>query len=337
MNKIFSGMRPSGKLHLGNYLGAAKNWIALQDEPDTKQAVYAVVDLHGITTPYDPKTYHAGVMDVILDYMAAGVDPAKSLLIRQSKVHQHAELCWLFNTITPVSWLDRLPTYKEKIEQTGDKYTHMGMLDYPVLMAADVLLYKANIVPVGDDQKAHIDLMNEIAKKFNHMFGVTFEPVKMYRKEGARIMSLKDPSKKMSKTPHQSELGTGQAGFSYIALSDSPDEIREKIKKAVTDSGSSIDFDAKNRPALNNLLTIYHLLSNQTTEQITNEFQGKQYSDFKPRLAEVIVAFLKPFQSRRASLASDMGAVNDILQKSEEKASIIAQTTLSEVKQKMGL
>ena len=326
MNKIFSGMRPSGKLHLGNYLGAAKNWIALQDEPDTKQAVYAVVDLYGITTPYDPKTYHAGVMDVILDYMAAGVDPAKSLLIRQSKVHQHAELCWLFNTITPVSWLDRLPTYKEKIEQTGDKYTHMGMLDYPVLMAADVLLYKANIVPVGDDQKAHIDLMNEIAKKFNHMFGVTFEPVKMYRKEGARIMSLKDPSKKMSKT-----------GDEGIALSDEPDVIREKIKKAITDSGSAIDFDAKNRPALNNLLTIYHLLSNQTTEQITNEFQGKQYSDFKPRLAEVIVEFLKPFQSRRASLASDMGAVQTILQKSEEQASIIAQTTLSEVKQKMGL
>lgn len=318
-------MRPSGKLHLGNYLGAAKNWIALQDEPETKQAIYGVMDLHGITTPYDTKTFHQNMMDVILDYMAAGINPEKSLLIRQSKL-PHAELCWLFNTITPVSWLDRLPTYKEKIEQTGGTYNHMGMLDYPVLMAADILLYKSNLVPVGDDQKAHIDLTNEIAKKFNHMFGNTFESVKMYQKEGARIMSLKDPSKKMSKT-----------GDEGIALSDEPDVVREKVKKAITDSGSSIDFDAKNRPALNNLLTIYHLLSGDTMETIVKEFQGKKYSDFKPRLAEVIIAFLAPFQSRRAQLASDMAEVENILQKSEERARTIASTTLSEIKQRMGL
>lgn len=310
MHRIFSGIRPSGKLHLGNYLGAIKNWIALQDQPDTAQAIYAVVDLHGITTPYDPKTFHAGVMDVILDYMAAGIDPAKSLLIRQSKVHQHAELAWLFNTITPVSWLERLPTYKEKLEQTGGKYDHVGVLDYPVLMAADILLYKSNLVPVGDDQKAHIDLTNEIGHKFNSMFGETFESVKTVKAEGARIMSLKDSSKKMSKT-----------GDEGIALSDEPDTIREKIKKAVTDEAG-----------IKNLIDIYSLLGGKKPE-----VQEGQYAGFKSELADVVVAFLEPFQHNRRVLAADMGEVENILQKSEAQAGEIAEKTLSEVKQKIGL
>lgn len=309
MNKIFSGIRPSGKLHLGNYLGAIKNWIALQDDPQTERAIFAVVDLHGITTPYDPKTYHQAMMDVILDYLAAGIDPAKSLLVRQSKL-PHAELCWLFNTITPVSWLDRLPTYKEKLEQMGGKYNHMGILDYPVLMAADILLYKSNLVPVGDDQKAHIDLTNEIVKKFNSMFGQTFEPVKTIRLEGARIMSLKDPLKKMSKT-----------GDEGIALSDDPDTIKAKIKKAVTtDAG------------IENLKTIYRLLANKEPD-----IRENQYAEFKPRLAEVIVDFLHPFQAKRAKFAADMGEVENILQKSESQAMQVAKATLGEVKQKMGL
>lgn len=310
MNRIFSGIRPSGKLHLGNYLGAIKNWIALQDQSDTKQALYAVVDLHGITTPYDPKTFHAGVMDVILDYMAAGIDPKKSLLVRQSKIHQHAELAWLFNTITPVSWLERLPTYKEKIEQTGGKYNHMGILDYPVLMAADILLYKSNLVPVGDDQKAHIDLTNEIGKKFNSMFGQTFDSVKTIKAEGARIMSLKDPDKKMSKT-----------GDEGIALSDDADTIRAKIKKAVT-----------TEPGIENLKLIYRLLANREPE-----IKEGQYAEFKKDLAEVVVEFLRPFQERRAKFAADMGEVESILKKSEQKAMLIAEQTLAEVKAKMGL
>ncbi len=309
MNKIFSGIRPSGKLHLGNYLGAIKNWIDLQDKTDTERAIYSVVDQHGITTPYDPKTYHQGVMDVILDYMAAGIDPKKAMLVRQSKL-PHPELAWYFNTITPVSWLERLPTYKEKIEQTGGKYTHMGMLDYPVLMAADILLYKSNLVPVGDDQKAHIDLTNEIGKKFNHMFGETFPSVKTVKAEGARIMSLKDPEKKMSKT-----------GDEGIALSDDPDTIREKIKKATTTEAG-----------VENLKTIYRLLSNEEPTIEENNNAG-----FKEKLAEVIVAFLQPFQERRATLAADMGEVENILKNSEEQARVIADETLSEVRQKMGL
>lgn len=319
-------MRPSGKLHLGNYLGAIKNWIALQDNPETEQAIYAVVDYHGITTPFDPKTYHQQVMDVILDYLAAGVDPEKSLLIRQSKVSAHTELGWIFNTITPVSWLDRLPTYREKIEQTGGKYNHMGLLDYPVLMAADILIYKANLVPVGDDQLPHLDLTNEIGKKFNHLFGETFQPVRPHLTEGARIMSLQDPTKKMSKT-----------GDEGIALSDSPDLVREKIKKATTDSGKEIVFDETKKPAISNLLTIHRFLSGREIKDLENHYIGNSYVDFKNDLAEVIINFLKPFQEKRQELSENMDQVESILIKSEKKAEALALGTLSEVKTRMGL
>ena len=326
MIRILSGIRPSGKLHLGNYLGAIKNWIELQNSPDIERAVFAVVDYHGITTPFDPKTYRQQVMDAVLDYLAAGINPEKSLLIRQSKIPQHTELAWIFNTITPVSWLDRLPTYKEKIEQTHGKYTHMGILDYPVLMAADILIYKSNLIPVGDDQLPHIDLTNEIAKKFNHLFGETFQAVKPHLTEGARIMSLQDPIKKMSKT-----------GDEGIALSDAPDVVREKIKKAVTDSGKEIKFDEDKKPAISNLLTIYQLLSGRAVEEIEKDYESKTYADFKNDLAEVVVHFLKPFQKKYSELKNNMDYVEKVLTESEEKARIITSSTLKEVKEKIGL
>ncbi|HEY4484366.1 MAG TPA: tryptophan--tRNA ligase [Candidatus Paceibacterota bacterium] len=326
MIRILSGIRPSGKLHLGNYLGAIKNWIELQNSPDIERAVFAVVDYHGITTPFDPKTYRQQVMDAVLDYLAAGINPEKSLLIRQSKIPQHTELAWIFNTITPVSWLDRLPTYKEKIEQTHGKYTHMGILDYPVLMAADILIYKSNLIPVGDDQLPHIDLTNEIAKKFNHLFGETFQAVKPHLTEGARIMSLQDPIKKMSKT-----------GDEGIALSDAPDVVREKIKKAVTDSGKEIKFDEDKKPAISNLLTIYQLLSGRAVEEIEKDYESKTYADFKNDLAEVVVHFLKPFQKKYSELKDNMDYVEKVLTESEEKARIITSSTLKEVKEKIGL
>ncbi len=325
-NKIFSGIRPSGKLHLGNYLGAIKNWVESQGSPDTEQAIFAVVDYHGITTPFDPKKYHEQIMDTALDYLATGIDPKKSLLIRQSHVSQHTELAWIFNTITPVSWLERLPTYKEKLEETGNKYNHMGILAYPVLMAADILIYKSNLVPIGDDQKAHIDITNEIAKKFNHMFGDTFEPVKAHKAEGERIKSLQDPHKKMSKS-----------GDDGIALTDSPDAIREKIKKAVTDSGKEIIFNTDKKPAISNLITIYHLLSQNSIKEIEGKYDGKSYVEFKNDLAEVVVNFLNPFQEKRKELERDLAYVEDLLTEAEEKAKIIATSTLSEIKQKMGL
>lgn len=351
MTKVFSGIRPSGKLHLGNYLGAIKNWIELQDadpstELRTSQAIFAVVDYHGITTPYDPKTYQRQIMDVVLDYLAAGINPDKALLIRQSKVPQHTELAWLFNTITSVGWLDRLPTYKEQLEKTG--VNNMGLLDYPVLMAADILIYKSNLVPVGEDQLSHIDVTNEIAKRFNSMFGQTFEPVKPHLAEGARIMSLQNPTKKMSKTPHQSDpltaikkgggIGAEQAGDdSCLFLADTPDMIRAKIKKAVTDSGKEIKYDPDGKPAISNLLTIYYLLSGKEIKILEKEYADKSYVDFKNDLAEVVVNFLKPFQEKRKEFENNSDKVLGVLTKSEEKARILASSTLQEVKERMGL
>jgi len=321
--KIFSGIRPSGKLHLGNYLGAIKNWIKLQEEADL--AIYAVVDLHGITTPYNPKTYQNNVMDVIMDYLAAGIDPNKSLLIRQSKVPQHTELAWLFNTITPVSWLDRLPTYKEQLAKSP-KYNHMGLLDYPVLMAADILIYRPDIVPVGEDQKPHIEITNEIGKKFNNMFGDTFPNIKINLAEGARIMSLKTPENKMSKT-----------GDEGISLSDSSNEIRVKIKGAVTDSGSEIKYDKGNKPAISNLLTIYSILSDKNISDIEKEYDGKGYVEFKNDLAEVVIDYLEPFQQKRNELEKNPDFIISILESSEEKARDLAEQTMVEVRKNMGL
>ena len=322
MIKVFSGIRPSGKLHLGNYLGAIKNWIELQDKAD--QAIFAVVDYHGITTPYDPKTYQQQIMDVVLDYLAAGIDPEKALLIRQSKVSQHTELAWLFNTITSVGWLDRLPTYKEQLEKTG--VNNMGLLDYPVLMAADILIYKSNLVPVGEDQLSHIDVTNEIAKRFNSMFGDTFEVVKPHLAAGARIMSLQDSTKKMSKTQDEG-----------IALSDDADTIVSKIKKAITDSGREIIFDEKEKPGISNLLTIYSLLSGKEIKTLEKEYSSKSYVDFKNNLAEVIVNFLKPFQVKRKGFESNSKKILEILETSEEKTRQLADKTLVEIKEKMGL
>ena len=319
--KVFSGIRPSGQLHLGNYLGAIKNWIELQNEAE--KTIFAVVDYHAITTPYDPEKLKNQVTETVLDYLAAGVDLDKSLLIRQSAVPQHTELAWLFNTITPVSWLNRLPTYNEQIEKSP-KYNHMGLMDYPVLMAADILLYKSNAVPVGEDQKPHIDLTNEIAKKFNHMFGETFEPVKILLTEGARIMSLKDPTKKMSKT-----------GDEGIALTDSPDVVADKIKSAVTDSGSDIRFDRDEKPAISNLLTIYSQLSDKKIEQIEQDYEGKTYSEFKNDLTEVINNFLQPFQQKRANIEENLDFELSLTE-SEKYAKIIADETLRDVKSKMG-
>jgi tryptophanyl-tRNA synthetase len=328
MTKVFSGIRPSGKLHLGNYLGAIKNWIELQNKvSEGGQAIFAVVDYHGITTPFDPKHYHEQVMDVVLDYLAAGVNPEKALLIRQSKVPQHTELAWIFNTITPVSWLDRLPTYKEQLAKSP-KYNHMGLLDYPVLMAADILIYKSNIVPVGEDQMPHIDLTNEIAKKFNSMFGQTFDPVKAHMTGGARIMSLRDPLKKMSKT-----------GDEGIGLSDSPADIKKKIMSATTDSEKEILYDEEGKPGISNLMEIYALLDPniKNLKQIETMYGGKSYAEFKSDLAEVVVNFLKPFQMKYAELKADPDHVLQILERSEERARKLASTTLTEVKKKIGL
>lgn len=331
--RILSGIRASGKLHLGNYLGALKNWIDLQNQ-DNELCIFMIADYHAITTPFKPRELKNAVLDTAIQFLAAGLDPEKASLIRQSQMPQHTELAWIFNTITPISWLMRLPTYKEQLEKSP-KYNHMGLLDYPVLMAADILIYKANLVPVGEDQLAHIDIANEIAKKFNSMFGQTFEPVRPHLTDGARIMSLQDPNKKMSKTPSTS---SGQANEdSYIALSDSIDLVAAKLKKAVTDSGSEIKYDPEQKPAISNLVMLYHLLSGQTIESIEAQYQGRGYKEFKQDLAEVIINFLEPFQHKHAELSKNPDYVQHILTQGEKNATHTANSTLLEVKQKIGL
>jgi tryptophanyl-tRNA synthetase len=317
MSKVFSGIRSSGRLHLGNYIGAIRNWLDLQNEAE--QCIFAVVDLHGITTPYDPKAYQQQVQDTVLDFLAAGVDPAKALLIRQSQVPQHAELMWLFSTITPVGWLERLPNWREKVAQVADMgergasyQNNLGLLSYPVLMAADILLYKSDLVPVG-----------EIGAKFNFLFGDTFPNINRHIVQGANIRSLADPAKKMSKT-----------GDDGIALSDTPDEIRAKIKRAATDSGKEIKFDEVEKPGISNLLTIASTLGGLSIGELETEYDGKS---FKSAVAEIVVGFLEPLQKRRAELAADPARVARILTESEEKARIIANENLGDVKEKMGL
>lgn len=324
MTRILSGIRPSGKLHLGNYLGAIKNWIDLQDK-NPEFCVFMIADYHAITTPFEPKSLQKEILSTACEYLAAGLNPEKALLIRQSQVPQHTELAWIFNTITPKSWLERLPTYKEQLEKSP-RYNHVGLFNYPVLMAADILIYKANLVPVGEDQLPHIDVTNEIVKRFNSMFGETFEPVEAFLTEGTRIMSLQDPAKKMSKT-----------GDEGIALTDSPNEIREKIKKAATDSGQEIKYDPENKPAISNLMTIYHLLSGKELKEIEKNYEGKNYVAFKNNLAEIIINFLKPFQEKYNDLKNNLNEVKKILTQGEEKAKLVADSTLAEVKHKIGI
>ncbi len=321
--RIFSGMRPSGQLHIGNYLGALKNWLELQKK---HQCIFGVVDYHAITTPFNPKQISKDIKNLVLDYLAAGIDPKKSIIIIQSHIPEHTELAWILSTLTPLGELKRMTQFKEKAKQ-HEESVNAGLFCYPILMAADILLYKAEIVPVGEDQAQHVELTRTIARKFNNKFGKTFpEPKTLLQKNGARIMSLNEQSKKMSKTGEES-----------IALTDSPEKIREKIKKAVTDSGKEIKFDKKNKPAISNLLTIYHLFSGKSISDLEKEYRGKGYAEFKKDLAEVIINGLKPFQEKRKKLEKNPRLIEKVLTEGKNKAQKIAKQTIKEAKMKMGL
>ena len=260
--------------------------------------------------------------------MAAGVDPDKSIIFVQSRVQEHSELAWLFETITPMGELNRMTQFKEKSKENKD-YINSGLLNYPVLMTADILLYKADAVPVGKDQEQHLELTRTIAKKFNQKFGDTFkEPKSLILKEGAKIMSLTDPKRKMSKSDDKK---------SYISLFDSPEEITKKIMSATTDSGKDIKYNITKKPGISNLLTIYSLLSNQTTQEIEKMFVKKSYSEFKKSLAEVVVNYLEPFRRKQKEFSAREIYVEEILNQGKNKALVIAQETMQEVKSKMGL
>lgn len=321
--RIFSGIQPSGNLHLGNYLGAIQNWVKMQDEFDS---IFCVVDLHAITVPQDPEALRKKTIEVAKIYLASGIDPTKSSIFIQSHIPEHSELAWILNTLAKVPELEKMTQFKDKSQKGGQESVSVGLFDYPVLMAADILLYNTEVVPVGEDQLQHIEITRVLANRFNKKFGETFvTPKHFVKKEGMRIMGLDNPTKKMSKS--------AASEYNYIALTDSEEIIRKKIKKAITDSGSEIVYQ-DDKPALKNLINIYSLLSEKSPQEIEKIYMGKQYSDFKSDLADVIVNFLKPLQEKINAISDE--DVLQILRQGAEKVRPIAQQKLFDVKQKLG-
>jgi tryptophanyl-tRNA synthetase len=324
--RVFSGIQPSGSLHLGNYLGALCNWVSMQD---THECVYCVVDLHAITVRQERAELRRSTIDLANLFLAAGIDPERSIIFVQSHVAAHSELAWLLNTVTYMGELRRMTQFKDKTEGGEGESIPVGLFDYPVLMAADILLYRADEVPVGEDQKQHVELTRDLADRFNNAFGKTFVvPEPMIPKVAARVMSLDDPRRKMSKS-------AGSAN-SYIALMDPPDVIRRKIKRAVTDSGTEVTAGA-DKPALANLIGIYSILSGDDMDTIVGRYEGKGYAEFKADLGEVVVAALAPMQQRIRELEKDKGYTMDVLKAGAERAEAVASRTLARVRERIGL
>ena len=398
MKRIFSGIQPSGALHIGNYLGAIKQFVELQNEPDT-ECIFCIVDLHAITVPQDPKKLREKILELAAIYLACGIDPEKSTLFIQSSRPEHSELAWIVNCHTYMGELARMTQFKEKSGQkdiyvniaplpikTSDfgwilsmkaeeslqilsntknrekiynnylevcqkigieppqtkeeliadyrsqvekKLVSVGLFDYPALMAADILLYQTTHVPVGEDQKQHIEITRDIAERMNNKYGQLFTiPEPLIKKETARIMGLDDPKNKMSKS--------ASSPANYIALTDDPETIRQKIKRAVTDSGSEIKA-GPGKPAISNLLTIFSGVTDKSIPELEKEFEGKGYGEFKDALAEAVVEFLKPIQTKFKELISDEAKLRQILAAGSEKIAPLAQRTLADVKSKVGL
>lgn len=321
--RIFSGAQPTGSLHIGNYLGALKNWVALQDD---YEAFYCIVNMHAITLPQDPKTLRQKTLDLARIYLAAGVDPERSTIFIQSDVSEHAELTWVLSCISRMGELERMTQFKDKGKGNTER-AGVGLFTYPVLMAADILLYQTDLVPVGQDQKQHLELSRDLAERFNRDFGETFKiPEPYIPKAGASIKSLQDPAKKMSKSDDNLN--------GSIFLLDDADTIIKKFKRAVTDSGTAIEFD-ESRPAISNLLTIYQLLTGRSQEECVEHFAGKGYGHFKAELADAAIEYLRPFQERIKQY--DDAALKSILDTGAEKAGAIAAQTLEDVYSKVGI
>ncbi len=323
MKRVLSGIQPSGKLTLGNYIGAMQNFVKLQHSHD---CFFMVVDLHAITVPQEPQALREQSEAVAALFIAAGIDPDKSAVFLQSQVAAHAVLGWLLTTLTHMGELERMTQYKDK--SSGKESIGAGLLVYPALMAADILLYQADLVPVGDDQKQHLELTRDLAQRFNQRFGDLFTVPQVYTPEiGARIMSLDDASKKMSK----SNPNPG----SYIALLDPPDEIRKKISRATTDSGREIKYDPQNKPEISNLMSIYSHCSDLDIPAIEREYEGKGYGQFKKDLAERVAASLEPLQQTYRDIRAS-GEIGRILRRGRERASAVADETLRRAKERMG-
>lgn len=322
--RVFSGIQPSGTPHLGNYLGAIRHWVAEQDIFDN---IYCVVNMHAMTLPHNPAELRDNTSQLAGVLFACGLDPERSALFVQSHVPAHAELAWILDCITPTGWLNRMTQFKVKAGEDREAAS-AGLYTYPVLMAADILLYQADAVPVGEDQRQHVELTRDIANTFNYRFGETFtEPRALIRESGARIMSLDEPEKKMSKTG-------GEA--SYISLLDPPDVIKRKIARATTDSQRSIVFD-ETRPGIFNLLTIYRELGTETPEQIEAQFEGKGYKEFKAALTDRVVAALEPIQRRYAELSADPSYLETLLRQGADRVRPVAEETLRLAQERVGL
>ena len=323
--RIFSGIRPTGEIHIGNYLGAIKNWIALQEK---NECIFCIVDLHAMTTPYQPQELQKNIMEVTKVYLAAGLNPEKCIFFVQSQIKEHTELSWLLSTVTPIGDLQRMTQFKEKAAK-HKRDVNAGLLNYPILMAADILLYQIDLVPVGKDQKQHVELAREIARRFNKRFGKTFkEPEVLLPRTGAKIMSLQNPEKKMSKTDNPQGC---------IELLDNPDAIKKKIMTAVTDPGKEIKYDVSGKPGISNLLTIYSLFSGISTADIEKEFKGKGYQTFKEKLSQLLIEKLEPFRRKKKELELRQTLLEKILEEGRKRAQIIAQGTMKKVRKNMGL
>src|SRR5206468_5051268 len=322
--RVLSGMQPTGNLHIGNYLGALKNWVRIQSD---YECIVCIVDLNASTVQQDPKELRAKITEIAALYLAAGIDPKQSSVMVQSAVPAHAELAWMLTCVTPVGWLERMTQYKAKAaaQQTiGD-----GLLQYPVLMAADILLYQAAIVPVGEDQAQHLELTRDIAQRFNSLYGETFVvPQTSLPTVGARVMGLDDPTVKMSK----SAPGAGHA----VALLDPPSTIKKKILRATTDSNPAVDFETAG-PGVANLLGIYQAFSGWDDASMRVHFTGMRYGDLKKEVAEIVISHLEPFQQRYREIVSDAAYVKNILRAGAERVTAIANSTVELVKQRMGL
>ena len=327
--RVLSGIQSTGNLHLGNYLGAIRNWVEIHREYDN---FFFMADLHAITVPHDPKVLADNTLTTAALYLACGIDLECSAIFVQSHVPAHSELAWLLNCITPLNWLERMIQFKEKAVKQGENVS-VGLLDYPVLMAADILLYDADKVPVGEDQKQHLELTRDIAIRVNDKFGKKKEPVlklpdPLIRQQGARVMSLTDGTKKMSKSD-PSEL-------SRINLLDTPEEIKRKIKKCKTDPIKGLEFDNPERPECHNLLSLYQLLSGKTKEEVATQCQDMGWGQFKPLLTETTRSALQPIQEKYNSLMEDRAYLDSVLTDGAAKASEVAERTLSRVKDALG-
>ncbi len=321
--RLISGIQPTGKLHIGNYLGSLKNFVALQDS-GKYECFFFVADLHSLTENFDPKEKPAQVLNVVYDYLAAGIDPKKSVIFQQSAIPENSELTVILNNFTPMGELSRMTQFKDKSERQTENI-NAGLFDYPVLMAADILLYDAAFVPVGDDQVQHLELARTLARKFNGRFAKTFVEPKPLLTNASRIMSLDDPSKKMSKSRPQG----------CLFLDDTPEEIRNKLKRAVTDSGREIKYDQENKPAISNLMDIYAGMTGRATQEIEREFKSASYVEFKSAVAEAVIKELSPFQKTKRSLKP--AAAQKVLAAGHKKAAQVAEKKIMETKERVGL